>query len=79
VTDTILAFLQTAAPATESIPGWASLGVGGVLAMAMFYFYRLDRKASEERLNGVIKDFRSIIEANTAAMTSLREAVREKD
>lgn len=65
--------------AASEIPNWASLGVGGALAGVMFVFYRQDRRSSEERLNGIIKDFRHIIESNTAAMTSLREAMRGRE
>lgn len=65
--------------ATDAAPSWSALGVGGVLAGTMFYFYRLDRAASETRLNQIIADFRAIIEANTKAMTALEKAIEERD
>jgi hypothetical protein len=66
--------LQTAA----DVPNWAPLGVGGVLAGVMFYFYRQDRLESEKRMGEIIKDFRGIIEANTAAMTGLQKAIEHE-
>jgi hypothetical protein len=55
--------------ASSDVPSWATLGVGGALAGMMFYFYRADRKANEERnlqdrkaneerLRCVIEDYR---------------------
>jgi hypothetical protein len=61
------------------MPNWSALGIGGVLAGVMFYFYRIDRQASEQRLGAIISDFRSIIEANTKAMTALERAVGDRD
>lgn len=75
--DTLTALLQAVAAPVDA-PAWGALGIGGVLATVMFYFYRLDRKSSEDRLNGIIQDFRSIIEANTKAMTSLEKAIEER-
>lgn len=57
--------------AASEVPGWASLGVGGVLAGGMFYFYRQDRKGSEEKLSELSKDFRGIVQENTKAITKL--------
>lgn len=58
------------------ISSWTSLGIGGVLAGVMFYFYRRDREASEKRFDELAKDFRAIIQSNTEAMTALREAIK---
>ena len=56
----------------KTIPG---LGVGGALAVVVFYFYRQDRIDSIdryarlfERLTEVTNNFRLVIQENTAAM-----------
>lgn len=54
---------------------WASLGVGGVLAIVMFGFYRHDRKSSEDRYNAIAKDFKQIVQENTAASVRLAEVI----
>jgi hypothetical protein len=59
--------------------GWGALGVGGALAGVMFYFYRQDRQVSETRMATILADFRSIIEANTKAMTSLERAIEDRE
>jgi hypothetical protein len=76
---TLALMIQTAAPDIGNPASWGALGVGGLLAAGMFYFYREDRKRSEAAYAQMIADFRAIIEANTEAMTSLREAIRERD
>lgn len=80
----IAALLQS-----TSIPD-LGIGVGaGGLAGVVFYFYRQDRKANETRLSeiqaenakrmdGVLSDFRSIIEANTKAMTALTDQLASR-
>ena len=73
-----LALLIQTAPDIGNPASWSALGVGGLLAAGMFYFYREDRKRSEAAYAQMIADFRAIIEANTEAMTSLREAIRER-
>lgn len=72
----MFAFIQAA---TDAIPNWGATGIGGALAVGMFYFYRQDRKDAEEKMRGVIADFRSLIEANTRAMTSLERAIEERN
>lgn len=58
--------------ATEA-PNWATLGIGGVLAGIMFWFYRQDRERSEKRLGDVASDYKSTIQENTKAITRLNE------
>ena len=62
---------------------WASLGVGGILAGIMFYFYRLDRQQSEKRLESVIArweemtgDFKATVQDNSHALSTLSEQLR---
>jgi len=55
---------------------WAALGVGGVLALITFLFYREDRKADAVRWQNIANDFKSIIINNTEAMTELVTLVR---
>lgn len=65
---------------TADVPnGWGALGVGGALAGVMFYFYREDRRVSETRMATILSDFRSIIEANTKAMTALEQAIEQRE
>ncbi len=52
-----------------------SLGVGGAIGVLCLSFYRIDRKASEERLNELNKNFLQVIQDNTKAMTSVVDAV----
>lgn len=60
----------------ELITAFAPLGIGGVLAAVMFYFYRQDRQATEARILGITESFREIIEGNTKAMTELVVTLR---
>lgn len=50
---------------------WASLGVGGILAAFVFYFYRQDHA----RLEKLEEQTLAVLQANTAAMTRLTEAI----
>lgn len=67
------------------IPGQAgdwsgALGGGGVgLAGVMFYFYRQDRKSSEEALTKIASEFRGIVEGNTRAITALKTVIEMAD
>lgn len=70
----VFIFLQSVQDSLPITP-IASLGVGGALALIMFWFYRLDRKASEERFTEISKDFRAIVQENTAAMVRLGEVI----
>ena len=57
-----------------------ALGGGGVgLAGVMFYFYRQDRKASEESLTKIASEFRGIVEGNTRAITALKTVMEASD
>jgi len=73
-----LAFLVEAAPTVPDLSPFAGLGVGGILAGVMFYFYRQDRKHSEERFAALGSEFREIVQANTAAIVSLKDALNRR-
>ena len=67
----------------EEMKWFATLGVGGVLAGITFYFYRLDRMASEKALREVNEQSRKIsdellevVKQNTRAVQSLTETIR---
>lgn len=64
---------STAQPSTSTseIQWFASLGVGGILAGIMFFYSRLDRKASEKRYEELARDLRSLVQDNTKALTML--------
>lgn len=52
------------------------LGTGGLgLAGVIFYFYRQDRAETAKRYEELAGNFRKIVEDNTAAVTSLRDAL----
>ena len=40
----------------ELLTAWGPLGIGGVLAALMFWFYREDRQDSEKRLAEIIRE-----------------------
>ena len=48
----------------------ASLGVGGVLAGLLIYFYRADAKEWTERWQGQSEMLMMVVKENTAAITS---------
>lgn len=57
-----------------------ALGGGGMgLAGLMFYFYRQDRKASEDSLTKIASEFREIVEGNTRAITALKTVIESVD
>lgn len=78
-----------------SVDGWlpwnGALGGGGMgLAGVMFYFYRQDRKASEEAyrqdrkasedaMTKIAGEFRAIVEGNTRAITALKTVMEASD
>jgi uncharacterized protein HemX len=71
-------------PLTE-LQWFASLGVGGVLAGMMFFYYRRDRRNGEARLIDMgqqqltlTREFRSIVENNTRAMERNSEALAQQ-
>ncbi len=77
-----LAFLLQAATAQTEIREWGSLGVGGGLALVMFYFYRQYRDSSEKQLKAVVdqqqttlSQLMELIRENTEANTALRDAI----
>lgn len=49
------------------------------LAGLMFYFYRQDRKASEDSLTKIASEFRGIVEGNTRAITALKTVIESVD
>ncbi len=76
----MLTLLMLQAPAItpdqwlNSLP---SLGVGGMLAGIMFFFYRTDRQASEQRLSKITENFLQVIQDNTKAMTSVVDVINK--
>ncbi len=75
-----LLLLQAVSPAItpdqwlNSLP---SLGVGGMLAGIMFFFYRTDRQASEKSLSKITENFLQVIQDNTKAMTSVVDVINK--
>ena len=59
----------------ELVKALAAHGAGGVLAALVFWFYRTDRQDSEKKYIELGLNFRSIVEKNTEALTSLRGAI----
>lgn len=57
---------------------FTQLGVGGGIAALMFYFYRQDRKDSQDSLQKLGLDFKETVEANTQAMTKLSVLIEQK-
>ncbi len=65
---------------------WLSqFGLGAIFAGVMILIYRSDRKASEERLAALARDFKDLaaefretVKGNTAAITTLSEAIRQR-
>lgn len=55
----------------ELLPFAASLGVGGVLALAMFLVHRKDMQQHVENWRGQSQILAGIVEKNTAAITAL--------
>ena len=60
----------------EIIQALAPLGIGGVLAGFIFYFYRLDRTESRDSYKAMAESFRSIVQDNTKAVTELTTLLR---
>lgn len=56
----------------------SSLGVGGALAALIFWYYREDRKRSEDRISELGRDFKQTVEGNTAVMTKLTVLIEQK-
>ncbi len=49
----------------------AGYGVGGILAVIIFFMYRLDRKSSEKRLSKLLEDDQDSREKSTEATAEL--------
>lgn len=71
----------------EFIKWFATLGVGGVLAAFMFFFYRKDVKQYTEQWKAATEQFMTIVKENTASNAKLismietqeRNALRKQD
>jgi hypothetical protein len=70
-------------PGIEEMKWFATLGVGGILAGMMFFFYRQDRTRTEAALTRLVAErdlvneqLLIVIQDNTRAITSLSELVR---
>lgn len=64
-----LALLQITT--SEWVPPVLNLGLAGI----MFYFYRVDRRDSEIRLEKVTVDFRNIVVESTKALERMASSV----
>lgn len=65
---------------SETLRQLASLGVGGVLAGAIFIAYRKDARQWQEEWKGQSQMLMQVVKEVTAAVTSLREMLeRERD
>lgn len=53
-----------------------SLGVGCVLALIIFVMYRIDRKATEDRLTKLLKDDQESRKEHTQALAELTSYLR---
>ncbi|MBM3133059.1 MAG: hypothetical protein FJZ95_08520 [Chloroflexi bacterium] len=53
----------------------AKLGVGCVFGLAVFIIYRIDRKASEDRLTRLIEADQESRENNTSALRELKDVI----
>jgi len=62
----------------EELKWFSSLGVGGILAGVMFFFYRLDRRDSEARLHQVIEEMMKIGRANAEALGALVRLIEDR-
>jgi hypothetical protein len=61
---------------SEVVKWFASLGVGGVLAGILFFFYRKDVRFYMEQWKGYTDKLIEVVTENTRANTELRDAVR---
>ena len=57
------------------IEAMASLGVGAVFGLVVFLIYRIDRRASEKRLTGLLEQDQETRQKNTEAITELTTLV----
>ena len=55
----------------DFIQAIGSLGVGAFLGTLVFVMYRIDRKSSEDKLQGIILADQKTREENTKALTEL--------
>jgi len=62
---------------TNIITSVIGLGVGGVLAIVIFFCYRQDRNKSEDRLTGMLRQDQKSRESNTEALTELVTLIKK--
>lgn len=55
----------------------APLGVGGILAGFIFYFYRQDREDSRIQYASLASDFKDVIKSNTSALQGNTDVIRD--
>lgn len=67
----------------EEMKWFATLGVGGVLAGVMFFFYRADRQSNEQAMKQMVltqgavsAELLEVVKQNTRAVQSLVETIR---
>ena len=63
----------------EELKWFASLGVGGVLALYIFITYRKDALRWQEQEKGRTEILIDVIRDNTVAITALTEIIKSKD
>lgn len=59
----------------EFLKWFATLGVGGVLAAFMFWFYRQDVKQYTDEWRGMSDILTTVVKENTAAQTKLTTVI----
>ena len=72
----IYPLLQTSG-SSNSIEYFGSLGVGGILAGVMFFFYRQDRKSTEDMLKRAMDEQATALKENTTVMTRLTDIIEQ--
>jgi hypothetical protein len=62
----------------ETLKWFVSLGVGGILAGMMFFFYRKDAAQWQAAWRGQSEMLVQVVKENTAAVTALIEKLEDK-
>jgi hypothetical protein len=62
----------------ETMKWFVSLGVGGILAGMMFFFYRKDSLAWSTAWKGQSEMLVQVVKENTSAITALTERIHDQ-